>query len=76
MIVKCEKCNGKNDLTDLNVGVGHVLDCEDCGEQLKVRIVGNEVSGIATADLPKPVKPDVPEKAAKKWKGGQHGNKS
>lgn len=35
MVITCSACSAENDLTSLNVGVGHVFDCVGCGVQLR-----------------------------------------
>jgi hypothetical protein len=51
MIVPCMHCSEENDLTELGVGVGHVLDCAGCGNQLRVALFGEAPVGIREDEL-------------------------
>lgn len=59
MIVQCTKCNCNTDLTELNVNVGHVFDCDDCGEPLRAIQQGATIVGIPVAEIPRIKLPEI-----------------
>lgn len=61
MIVECKKCSYNNDLTELNVNVGHVFDCANCNEPLRAIQQGAKIIGVPIVDIPRPTPPKIPQ---------------
>lgn len=61
MQVPCRKCEHVTDLTEFNVGIGHVFDCEGCNEPLRAMPLGIDIVGIPVSEIPRPTLPTMPE---------------
>lgn len=61
MLVKCKNCKCVNNLTELNVNVGHVFDCAECTLPLRTRQIADKLIGVPVSEDPKPILPEIPK---------------